>query len=492
MADVRAERAISDTLRDLSPSEEEIWKLDQKINERGVKIDMEAVQAAIDISDRFVEKGNIELSAITGGEVNKISEATRLLKWVRENSDLDIPDLTKGTIVDVLANQEMPDDIRQALLLRQKLGKTSVAKYKAIKGAICQDGRLRDLFMYHGSHTGRWTGKVFQPQNLPQNKFRKGKEGLEDFAGRVDEYFNILKMGDLDSFELCYPDVMETISYLIRPILIPSDGKSLFGGDYSSIEARVLSWLAEDEATLDKFREGQDLYKDLASTIYNIPIEEVTDEQRALGKQGILGLGYQMGAERFQETCKSYGMDVDLDLAEKVKNVYRARYNKVVGLWYGQEGAATKAVQTGEFVRCGKIGWKVVDDFLYCKLPSGRKLAFYKPVLKMVETSWGSKKNCITYMHVNPKTKRWEETSTYGGKIVENITQAVARDLLASAMVECENAGYEIVLHVHDEILSEKEDGTAEEFGNLMMRKPEWAKDIPVNVDAWEGKRYLK
>jgi len=480
MDDVRAERALSKALRDLNPMEQKIWHLDQKINERGLRVDMEAVEAAMDITAKYIEKGNAVLPDWTDGAVSKATENAKLLKWV-QSKGVQTDNITKDTVTALRQDINVPLLVQDVLEIRQKLGKTSVAKYKAIAAAVCQDGRLRGLLVYYGGHTGRWAGMIFQPHNLPVNKFK----------GNVDDYFNILKMGSLDTFELCYPDVMETISYLIRPLIIPSEGKLLFGGDYKAIEAMALLWLCGDEIGLNIFREGKDIYKDLASTIFRKPVNEITKEERQLGKQGILGLGYQMGAQRFQDTCASYGIKIDIDMAERVKTTYREKYSRVVRLWHNQEGAAMKAIQTKKFVRCGKIGWGIEGDFLYCKLPSKRLMAYYDPKIETVEVPWGTKE-AITYWAVNSVTKKWEKHKTYGGKIVENITQAVARDLLAHSMLECEDAGYEIVLHVHDEIMAEKEDGSAEEFGELMMGKPDWAEEIPIDVDPWEGKRYLK
>lgn len=481
MDDVRAERAISKALRELHPQERKVWQLDQKINERGITVDMDAVRAAIKISSEYVDKVNTPLAEITGGAVNKATENARLLSWVRLQGVSAI-NIAKSTVVELL-KEDLPDKVRQVLLIRQKLGKTSVAKYKSILKAICNDGRLRDLLMYHGGHCGRWTGKIFQPQNLPRNHFK----------GDIETYFKILKLENSDTFELLYPDVMETISFLIRPLLIPSKGKTLFWGDYAAIEARVLVWLAGDEEALGIFRSGKDIYKELAVDIFRIKPEDIAKDsmERQLGKQGILGLGYQCGAERFQGTCKDYGIEIDLALAEKIKNTYRQKYHKVVQLWADQEAAAKKAIRTGKFIRSGEIGWCVDGDFLFCKLPSGRLMAYYKPKIKVVDVPWGQKAT-ITYMGVNSKTKQWEEHRTYGGKIVENIAQGVARDLLTNSMLECEGAGYEILLHVHDEIISEKDEGSADEFQKLMMKKPEWAKEIPIDVEGWSGERYLK
>jgi len=483
MDDVRAERALSNALRDLSESETKIWQLDQKINERGVRVDMEAVEAAIKLSGEYVDRENEKLSDLTNGEVKKASENSKLLKWIKKQGH-SMESVTKEEVAATIMDPYIDLTLKLLLEYRQKLSKTSVAKYKSIQKAICNDGRLRDLLMYHGAHTGRWAGKIFQPHNLPQNKF----------TGNVEQYFEILKLKDLNTFELCYPEVMETISYLIRPLLIPSEGKLFFGGDYTAIEAMVLPWIAGDDATLDIFRGGGDLYIQLASEIYQKPAASITkgSVERKVGKQAILGLGYQMGADRFQRTCASYGIEITDEMAKHVVSTYRDNYKKIPEFWKNQELAAITAIKTGKFVRCGKIGWGIEGDFLYCKLPSKRVLAYYKPTLKETETPWGEPKMAMHYMHVNPVTKKWEETYTYGGKLTENIVQAIARDLLTHAMLELEDNGYDIILHIHDEIICEKEDGTVSEFEKLMSSKPDWAEGLPVDVEGWSGLRYLK
>ncbi len=483
MDDVRAERALGHALRDLSAQETKVWELDQKINVRGVRVDVDAVQAALDLSEEYTERLNEEMFAATNGEVLRASEAGKLTKWCN-SMGVAMNSVAKQELADALNNMEMPEEVRTALTIRQRAAKTSVAKYKAMKAATAPDGRIRDLLMYHGASTGRWTGKLVQPQNLPRNNFK----------GDLEQYFTILKTATPSAFELCFPEVMETISSLIRPCFIASEGKALFGGDYSSIEARVLLWLAGDERALDLFRHGKDVYLDLASEIYNMRPEDIAKDsrERQLGKQGILGCGYGMGHAKFLTTCEAYGIEIDEEMAQKVVDTYRNKYHKVKSMWYDMERAAISAVETGDMQFCGKIGWGIDGDFLYAKLPSKRLIAYYKPEVRMTETPWGQEKNTLTYMATNSVTRKWERERTYGGKIVENITQGVARDVMAEAMLRCEDAGYEVVLTVHDEILTEKGDGNVKEFENLMSALPDWAEGLPVEVEGWSGQRYLK
>lgn len=488
--DIKAERALSNRIRPLSDFERQVWLLDQKINERGVRVDLEAVEAAMVIADQYKGKLNRELERLTRGEVVSASQNIRLLDWL-EGQGLDMDDLTKASVIEALENvTKTMDDIQalqnkikivRVLEIRQQYAKTSTAKYAKIRKMVCKDGTLKDLYLYHGAGTGRWTGKGVQPQNLPRNKFK----------GDLETAYEILKQRDPEAFEMGYPDVLDTLSSLIRGCFIPSEGKTFYGGDYAAIETRVLFWLAGEEKGLKLFHKGKDLYVDMAKTIYEK--EGISKDERTLGKQAMLGAGYQMGHKKFRETCAFHGIVISEDLAQKAIQTYRNKYDIVVRFWNDQEWAAKEAVVTGWPVRSGKVLWKKNKGFLYCRLPSGRCLAYYDPRVELVDTPRGQQKEGVTYMHVNSMTKQWERTKTYGGKLVENITQAVARDLMVYAMLNLDKAGYEVVMHTHDEIITEiDERGSVRRFGNLMAQLPNWGAGIPMNVDGWKGKRYLK
>lgn len=275
----------------------------------------------------------------------------------------------------------------------------------------------------------------------------------------------------------------------------------MHGGDYSAIEARVIFWLAGEEQGLRVFERGDDIYVDLAKVIY--PGSEIDKAKRDLGKRGILGCSYGMGHKKFKETCETFGLTIEQELAERVVQTYRQKYYPVVKFWYAQEAAAIEAVQTGRIVKCGKITWGVHGRFLYAKLPSGRCLSYFDPRIAIGETPWGEKKSQLSYMAVNSVTRKWERERTYGGKIAENLTQAVARDLMASAMLGAERRGYKMLLSVHDELIAEFPDSAKErriayyqddtpDFEKIMTTKPEWAEGLPVNAEVWDGHRYEK
>ena len=483
--DVEAERALSQAIPDLSPKELLVWQLDQKINERGIKVDLEAVDASLKIIEQYTERLLAEFRELVGGTIETTGQRDRIIAWLKEEG-VHIEGLRKNDVIDILEDQVRllgQDKARRVLEIRQALSKTSTAKYQALKNCACKDGRIRDTLMYHGASTGRWTGKSIQPQNLPKNVQKI----------QLDTYFRILKTHPTDIFEFCYPETMDSLSSSIRGSFIPSTGASFIGGDYGAIEARVLFWLAGEEKGLRMFREGQDLYKDLASTIYGVPVKDITKEQREMGKRAILGAGYGLGAEKFMETAKAFArLDISKEMATRVIQAYRAKYSTVVRLWIYQECAMREAVASWQPVTHGRITWLRKDLFLKCQLPSGRYLSYYDPKIEVRKTPWGENKAVVTYMAVNSVTKKWERDSTYGGKIVENLTQAIARDIIAEAMLRVEAKGYEIVLSVHDEILAEKKCGDPKELEKLMVIQPTWGKDIPLKAECWTGGRYSK
>lgn len=481
--DVQAERALSKRIRELNPLELRIWQLDQKMNDRGIMVDVDGVQAAIEVGHEHKEFLKKEFTELTNIFVKKSIPPSKFLTWLNSNA-VHATDTQKQTVVDLLKDETLEPKMRRVLEIKQELNKTSTAKYEKILMGVCKDRRLRDLLMYHGASTGRWAGKLVQPQNLPKNTLSDALRALE-----------LLKARCLPAFELVYPEVLTTLSKMIRLSFMASPGKRMYGGDYSAIEARVLLWLAGDKHALGMFRKGADLYKDLASTIYHTNYDDVTFEQRDMGKRGILGCGFGMGAERFKANCKEVAdLEIPLSLAQKVIDIYRDKYSSVTHLWHIQENAAMRAAVSNKSHRAGYVMWAKHDDFLYCRLPSGRCLTYYKPKIESVETPWGEMRPALTFMGINAQTRQWERQSTYGGKIVENITQAVARDLMAEAMLRVEDAGYEMLLTIHDELLSErlKGEGDEKEFAALMAVLPAWAEGLPVKVEGWSGERYLK
>jgi len=480
-SDVESEYAIAKRLGDLPEKELEIWQLDQKINMRGVPIDIEAVNCALKILSEYSDTLNSEIAIITEGVITTIGQRDKIIAWAESRGET-LTGLTKDEVVKALPNIK-DAKVKRLLEIRQGLSKTSTAKYEAMKNSTASDGRIRDVLMYHGASTGRWTGKLVQFQNLPRGN-------IKDMGTAIE----LIKQGSVGKIELLTGNVMGFMSSAIRGMVKAPEGKHFLVADFAAIEARVLGWLAGSELMLNQFRKGEDLYKHMASNIYKVDVTEVTPEQRQLGKAAILGAGYGMGPAKFYETCLSWGIKIHESLAQTAIATYRATYHQVRKLWQDQEKAARTAVRTGKKITAGKTIWFVKDDFLKCQLPSGRCLHYYKPELREKETKWGM---AIELSYMAEKMGKAFRNGTYGGKLVENITQAVARDLMAEAMVRIEGGGFEIVLSVHDELIVEYPLDTIrqrplENFCELMSQTPEWATDCPIEAEGWSGINYKK
>lgn len=484
--DVIVESAIDNAIPELNPFEREIWKLDQRINSRGIKIDVETLDIAIRFVDTFKNKLNDELCYLTGGLVSKASEVKRLTEYLHDFVDKkDLPSLNAASINEYLANCT-DSKIKRILEIRQQAGKSSTSKLEKIKMCICPDNKVRDILVYHGASTGRWAGAGIQVQNFPR--------GAEEYD--IDSVIETIKLNNYDVFATVYPNVIDAISASLRGFLIADTGKDFIAADYSNIESRVLFWVAGCDKGLTAFKHGTDIYCELATEIYKRKITKKDKEERQLGKTGVLGCGYQMGADRFKAQVKTMtGMDITRETADLVVKTYRATYPEVVACWYAQERAAIKAVkERGQLIKEGPIMWKVQGQFLYCRLPSGRCIAYAEPQIKPIETSWGEVKEQLTFMGVNSLSKKWERQHTYGGSIVENIVQATARDLMAYGMKNVEAKGYKIAMTVHDEVVASVDEGRGDvqEFETLLSTIPQWAKGCPVKAEGWRGKRYRK
>jgi DNA polymerase len=481
--DVRAEVALSEALEDLSPRERTVWLMDQEINQRGVHCDLPLVNKAITLAAEETERGKKAISSLTDGEVTAPTQVAKLRAWCNERSPSELPNLSAATVQTALTDRALPPEVRQALKLRQAHGKSSVKKYLAMLDRAGGEGRLREILLYHAAHTGRWGGKAVQPQNFPRPSL--GRKAIEHIL------IPAIMQGDVEELEMFAGSVGEALASTLRSAITAAPGHVLLGADYSSIEARVLSWLAGDENALSLFHKGVDVYKDMAASIYGVPVDRVTKEQRQLGKVAILGLGYQMGADRFMATCADWGVKgVDLPLAKKVVKAYRAKYSKVKELWYTTQDAVLRALANQGPQKAARCAISYKPPWLHIQLPSGRLLHYYDPKAKRNQYGGLS----ISYLGVESLTKKWCRINAYGGKFVENIDQAIARDIMAGGMLRCRNAGYPIVMTVHDEIVAEVPEhfGTVAEFESLMTTRPLWAAGCPIAAEGWRGRRYRK
>lgn len=350
----------------------------------------------------------------------------------------------------------------------------------------------------------------------------------DDFLNDPDFIWACLESRDRDFIASNYGTVMAGLSKGLRGAITAGPGKVLYVADFANIESRVLSWLAQDNEALDRFRNKIDPYNDMASFVYGRPINRKVDKTEGqIGKVAVLGLGFQMGAAKFADTVLDWtgvvipvdlycakchdgrrrhdqdqhhdfvfraGETADIMTAVRVVEAYRTKNWKVRDMWKDQEQAAIRAVQTGRPQRCGRVTWIPTDQFLYCELPSGRRLSYPEPEIAYRETPWGKKQPQLTHMGVNPFNRQWQRQTTYGGLLVENITQAVSRDLLADALLRLESTEYKPVLSVHDEIATERAEGTGslDEFTRVMTQLPQWAQGCPVEAESWVGRRYRK
>lgn len=511
--DVRTELACLSRLMELSPSECALWELDHKINNRGVMCDLASVDKAIEIIQSEQKRLNAEMLYVTGGVVGSCNEVQMLGKWIKSQG-VDMPGLAKADVLNALAEDDaaaeiwdetMPLAVRRALELRQEAAKSSTAKLVAMREKASSDGRIRNMHQFHGASTGRWAGRGIQPHNLFKTRPGITQEDIEAM-------FSML--GDKEMFDLFYGPSMAAVSDCLRGMLIAAEGNELIVCDFSAVEARVLPWLAGQESVLEIFRTHGKIYEHAAANIYHIGLEEVTKDQRAKGKIAILALGFGGGLGAFQAMARGYNVEITDEEADTIKKAWRAANQKIVRYWYDLEEAVLGAMKTGAVYCAGAPGRQVkfrkAGSFLWALLPSGRALCYPYPELRMVTTPWGEEKEQLTFMTVvdvtqkkkakilpDPNSKgKWQRISTYGGSLAENMTQAVARDLLAEAMVRLESEGIEIVMHVHDEVVAEvkrfRAEYALERMEAIMSEAPAWAKGLPLAAEGFHGKRYRK
>ena len=480
--DVVAEASLSAALPDLNEQESALYVLDQQINERGFQLDQEAVTTALSLIEHETQRLNAELKTLTQGKVAKATQRAQMLRWF-ESEGLVLDDTQSTTIDEALTHSESLTNItRRGLEIIRLLGKSSTAKYEKMKDWMAPDGRVRGGLIYHGATTGRWAGSGIQPHNFPRGTIKD-----------QDQLWRHLKEGTQTEL-----DTMTALSQGLRGAIIAGPGTQLYVADYSAIEARVVMWLAGQEDALDIFRRGEDIYLDMASTIYHRVCTKDDAKERQLGKATILGCGFQMGASRFVDTAALYGITIDEDFSKGVVDAYRAKYPKVKTLWYDMEQAAVDALHRdneGIPVECGRVEWLLDGRFLYCVLPSGRRLAYPNPQLTPRKTPWGETKMQLSYMGVDAHTRQWKRQTSYGGLLTENVVQSVARDILAEALTRLEASGvYRPVLSVHDEAISEAslKEGSDAEYEALITKNPGWSLGLPIAAESWHGTRYRK
>ena len=460
-------------------SEQQLWALDQHMNDNGVKLDIPMVEKIVEYDTQRRQELQEEAKVLTG--LANPNSLAQLKKWLSKQG-VTMTSVTKDTIAATLQT-DIPDSVRRMLEIRTALGKTSVAKYSTMLTAVCQDHRLRGILQFYGANrSGRWAGRLVQTHNLAKNS-------LPD----LDLARELAAAGDFDTLATLFGETAFVFSELIRTAFIPSDGCRFVVSDFAAIEARVLAWIAGEEWTLEAFRQGKDIYCETASMMYRVPVEKhgQNSHLRQKGKVAVLACGYQGGVGAMKRMDK--GGSIPEDELQSVVDQWREANPKVVKLWRTCELAAKTAIQEHRTVRLAHgIAFSYINRNLFIQLPSGRKLCYWDTRLKQDDYTG---RLSITYMGVNQETKQWGETETYGGKLVENIVQATARDCLAVAMTRVSDLGYKIVMHVHDEMIVDVPNTDTEAPGriNAIMAQPiDWAEGLPLKGDTYETPFYKK
>lgn len=488
--DVVVERLVDKRQLKLSPDEQRLWCLDQKINDRGIKIDIISAHNAIALVEKEKERLNLRMREVTKGAVSTCTATGQLTDWLHWNK-INTEGVAKSDVVELLNDPGLPPDIREALLLRQEANKSSTAKLAAMVNSANSDGRVRGTMQFHGAGTGRWAGRKLQVHNFPRGKYNERD---------TCHIFDLINSGNgAEYLELFYDSPLRVISDVLRSFIIAELQHRLIWGDWNSIEARILAWLAGEESVLDIFRRGEDVYKYAASKIFGVHYSLVTKDQRQIGKVAVLALGYQGGKGAFQAMAKGYGVKMSDKEADTIKANWRNGHPNIVKYWHWVERQAILAVRNpGTKFSAGpksrEINYLVKGSFLFCQLPSKRLLTYPYPKIQQVETPWGEMRAAISCMGENSLSRKWERQLLYGGLLVENITQAVARDILARSLGELDRRSYPIIFHVHDEVVCEVPNnmGSTSEVEEIMCQVPDWAKGLPIAAEVTQGKRYRK
>lgn len=490
IGDVTTEMEILHRLENfpVPPELEKQWQTDVLINARGVAVDMDMVRGALWIGE--TTRDQLTEEAVTLSGLDNPNSVKQLMQWLEEELDEELTDLRKDTVSRLLNGNLTNDTARRMLEIRQELGKTSTKKYNAIEAAVCADGRVRGLLQFYGANrTGRWAGRLVQVQNLPRT-----------YVEPLPLARDLVKRRETASLRALFGSVPDTLSQLIRTSFIAEHGNALVDADFSAIEARVISWLAGESWRLDVFRTHGKIYEASASQMFGVPLERIKKGNpeyalRQKGKVAELALGYQGSTGAL---IKMGALDMGLTEAElpDIVNRWRDANKRIRDLWYSMEAAAVQVIQTGQPVGLRSLVLaREMDagnnlDFLTIRLPSGRKLYYAHPSLG--QNQWG--KPSITYMGMDQTTKKWKLIETYGGKLVENCVQAIARDCLAEAIERLEAANYPVVFHVHDEVVVEcaAERASLDDIAAIMGQPVSWAPDLPLGADGWVGAFYKK
>lgn len=482
--DVEVERELDKALAWLTPTdfERDLYAIDQTINDTGVLLDMELVDNAVRMDTIYKARLNAEAQTITG--LSNPNSAAQLKTWITDRTGLELDSLRKSDLPDIKAATDDKEVLR-VLQIRAELNKTSTKKYETMQKMVAADGRVRGILQYHGTRTGRWAGRGVQLQNLPQNH-------LED----IDLARTLVKEDDLDTLELCYGDVSDTLSQLVRTALVAPKCKTFAVCDFSAIEARVLAWLASEDWVLEVFRGHGKIYEATAAQMYGCDISEIgkTDPRRQKGKIAVLALGYGGGVGALESMAHNYHMTLSKEDMTGIVNDWRRANPHIVRLWGTLETAAQRCCATGADQQAAGLVFhrRPEDGTMTILLPSGRLLCYHN--MRQGTNRWG--KASLKFQGVDPETKKWGWIETYGGKLTENVIQAIARDCLAYTLQQMYGRGYQTVFHVHDEIVCEVNEAKAAEdlrsIQDIFARTPVWADGLPLKGAGYITSYYLK
>lgn len=494
--DVRVERELDKRLMPLSATERRVWLLDYKINQRGVQLDMPSVRAAVTLAEKVKDECNAKLATVTGGAVQAVTAVAALKDWMASRG-LRVDGLAKQDVVDLLdGDVDLDPAVRSALTLRSEAGKASTAKFDVMVNRAGEDGRLRQMYQYHGAATGRWAGRAVQTHNLPRDM---------PPAETVETVLRLVREGRHDTIDAIFGPPLTLISRCLRSFFVAPPGKKLIAGDWANVESRGAAWFAGEHWKIEAFRRqddktGPDVYKIGASKLLGIAIEEVTKAQRqSHGKVPDLAFQYQGGVGSGKTMGKTYGVKATDEEWNARKLAWRAAHPAITAIWPALQRAAICAVQhPGETYECGMPGrqakFKTVGSFLWCLLPSGRTLCYAYP--RILEGEYGPQ---FTYMAVpgadktkviyDPKNaSNWARVSAYGGSFLNNVIQAICRDFLAHGLLALDDKGAAIVLHTHDsiaaEVAVEKAEGARRAMEQTMRTLPPWAAGFPLFVEC--------
>lgn len=531
--DVETERAIRKMLVPLSPDEMAVWRFDLTMNTRGVRIDVPLAQALQRIVEQAKAKLDKEIAAATNYEITACSQVAALTAWISAEMCMKVESLDKASIETLLAMDDLPDHVRRVVEIRREAAKTSTAKLEAMLKCAGEGDRARGLHLYHGASTGRWSGRLLQPQN-----FSRGGALVEDPEAAAPTMLH----GNADLVEMIYGAPMTAVSDMLRSCLVASPDHRLIAADYSSIEGRVTAWVAGEQWKLDAFvasdeGRGAGMYEVTAGSIFNADPFSIgkKDPRRQVGKTAELALGFAGGVSAFHAFAVVYNVDMETAyeplrettsqetwekalesfdrwapegklatdrmskkawIASEVTKVrWREEHPATVRAWAGLQEAIFDAVaRPGTVASYGCIRYIVRRGMLWCQLPSGRCLAYGAPKIEPRKTPWGDEKEAVTAMGVDSVTRKWRRFTLSPQISIENVVQAIARDLMAHGMLKAEAAGYPIVLTIHDEAVADTPQGhgSVADFERLLCDLPAWAKGLPVVAEGFEAQRYRK